>query len=743
MKIKFVLIIGLIFAHSLMAQNNISKGTVDLRNWDGTPIKLAGEWEFYWQQFLEPFQKGSSKEFLNIPGQWSESNNSNHPSSGYGTYKLNLNLGQNHENLGLYIPRINTAATLYINDQLLGSIGTVGESKGEETPLFKRMIYPLGALSGQATITIQVSNYHHREGGILTQLEIGNYDALQEDFLTSLVKDLLITGALLAISLYHLVLFYYERKELSIIYFFLFTMIASLRGLVTDSVALQYISSIPWFILIKIEYLSLALMAPVLISFLRKVFPLEVNKWFDRISMGEGLLYSLIIVVTPATIFTSLMVVQQIILIFEVLFVLFAIIMAFVRKREGAYIVFIGFVLLLLTFINDMLNAMHLLYTPSLLPLGTLLFFFSQATLLAKRSSIAKMQALDLSRDIESSNKRLEAMVLKIKLACSQLFSAGQELRMSMEHAESSTKDITDHIGQVGNVIHQQLESVTQTADAVQNMQSSLSGLEAGIKLQDTEISSTNQATRALLDGVEALKNQFLSLETAFDTLKNNAGTGRDRVNQVSILVKDMSTRSESLIETNSLVASIAEQTNLLAMNAAIEAAHAGDTGKGFAVVADEIRSLAEQTTLQSLETKKELETISKGINDIVISTDETEKAFNDITEATGEVGQILKLLLDTLNQQGRRGDDIEKAIASIESISKNVRSGSLVISAGTTQIDGVVGELSKISDQVSHSMDQIISSTTGLADSINRVQQTEIKNRQSIDTLVKLTNEG
>jgi len=735
----------LVITLSASAQSGLSSGVLDLRNWDGDTVLLTGEWDFYWNQFLKPGETGRNKTTAPIPALWDEVTlqGESLTNVGFGTYRAVLRLGSGKTGLGIHIPRINTAARVFIDGREIGTLGTPAAAKEDEVPRFKRAVLPLGDLTGDVELLIQVSNFHHREGGIVTQMELGSYQKLQTDFLSYLVREILIAGALLAISIYHLILFFYQKKDLSILYFFLFTLIAATRTLSTEAIGLQYLVNIPWSGMIKIEYLTFALMAPALVAFLRKLFPGEVHKWFSWFCVIEGALYSLLVIFTPPPVFTSVLAPQQAVLMIQVLYTVYAIVMAFIRKRDSSGILLVGFLLMVLTFLNDMANAARIIYTDSYLPIGTLLFFLSQAMIIARRSSMAKERAEQLNVEVEESNRILGGMVQEIRLASSQLFGAGKELERSMGEAENSTADISANIDQVGGVFRKQMESVEATAAAVQNMQSSLTGLNAGIQLQDSEISNSNQSIRSLLEGVDDLRKQFQSLAKAFDALKDNSSEGRDKVAIVAELVKEMNIRSESLMETNSLVASIAEQTNLLAMNAAIEAAHAGDAGKGFAVVADEIRSLAEQTTQQSLETKRELETIRNGIGEVVVSTSHTEKAFSDILDATDTVGQILLSLEAALLQQNQRGDSIGKALSSIESISQNVRSGAQVIGDGTNQIDGVVGELSVISSEVSESIDKIINSTKGLLDSIKKVQETEIKNRTSIEHLVDLTNQG
>nr|WP_025130340.1 methyl-accepting chemotaxis protein [Pseudomonas sp. PH1b]BFD39239.1 methyl-accepting chemotaxis protein [Pseudomonas sp. FFPRI_1] len=202
--------------------------------------------------------------------------------------------------------------------------------------------------------------------------------------------------------------------------------------------------------------------------------------------------------------------------------------------------------------------------------------------------------------------------------------------------------------------------SASQLASAAEELNSVTDESARGLSQQNNEIEQAATAVNEMTSAVEEVARNAVSTSEASQSATTSAGAGRDRVQETvsaiermtgdvqstANLIGDLANESRDIGKVLDVIRGLADQTNLLALNAAIEAARAGEAGRGFAVVADEVRALAHRTQQSTSEIERMVGSIQSGTEHAVDSMrNSTERA-----ESTLDIARSAGLSLDTIN---------------------------------------------------------------------------------------------
>ena len=392
------------------------KGVMDLNNWDlnkDGPIDLTGEWEFYWEEHLSPkdFSNSNPPEktgFINVPGCWNGYLIEGRQLSGdgYATYRLKILMNDQKGNFAFKLLDVGTAFSVYVNGEKISFAGVPGKTLETTVPNFFLEVSDFISETNQVEIILQVSNYHHRLGGPWEVIRLGREKAIRKNRERSLVFDIFLCGSILLIGLYHLCLFFLRRKDRSPLYFGIFCFLIALRLLATgERYFIHIFPGVDWELVIKIEYLSFYLAVPLFATFIHSLFYQESSKRVLRIIQFLGISFSCIVLLTPTKIYSHTVQAYQIITVLSCILGIYVLIFSLVRKREGALIFSLGFIILFLTVVNDILYSRMITQIGYFAPFGLFLFIFFQAFLLSRRFSMAFNTIEKQGQELKIRNK--------------------------------------------------------------------------------------------------------------------------------------------------------------------------------------------------------------------------------------------------------------------------------------------------------------------------------------------------
>ncbi len=307
---------------------------------------------------------------------------------------------------------------------------------------------------------------------------------------------------------------------------------------------------------------------------------------------------------------------------------------------------------------------------------------------------------------------------------------------------------IRTDIGQIsGNVTdlnfqtEEQSASVTETSSTIHQIAKNIESLSEQIEGQSASVTESSAAIQQMVSNINSISGNLERAGGGFEFLLTASNNGRDSMQNVIELVKDVSNQSEHLLETNEIINSIASQTNLLAMNAAIEAAHAGEAGKGFSVVSDEIRKLAENASEQSKAVEMELRKVVDTIGTIVHASDTADKAFGDVAKQIKEANGLIQEIRMAMKEQTQGSQQVLEALDDIQNITVQIRDGSLEMNQGAAMILKEMARLEDISLKVQRSTQDIARSSETIGLTIEEIQGVTERNKEVVGSLNQITS--
>ncbi|MFW5828471.1 MAG: methyl-accepting chemotaxis protein, partial [Alkalispirochaeta sp.] len=215
---------------------------------------------------------------------------------------------------------------------------------------------------------------------------------------------------------------------------------------------------------------------------------------------------------------------------------------------------------------------------------------------------------------------------------------AAATLNSQAEDQRASSRDVAERLESAATRIRELKAHVESTASATEQITRTLQSLGAQITDQNTAIDETVASAEELSSSTRSVVDVSETRQKAAQELRSVAAESRSQAQTAVKNVESVAGQVGDILSLNSAIAGLAAQTNMLAMNAAIEAAHAGDAGRGFAVVAAEIRSLAESASKNAKESSDFLKRVVSGIEaaDQAIRTVET--SFQRVDDETGSL---------------------------------------------------------------------------------------------------------
>ncbi|MFT5875867.1 MAG: diguanylate cyclase (GGDEF)-like protein [Clostridium sp.] len=397
-----ILILAAIFIFNNNPNNLLTakNGILNLQNVNynqSKPIKIAGQWNLYYNKLLSPaeVQNTKSETYYNIPGLLREQYVGN-VTTGYMTLHLKIIVPKD-DVYGIKIDSMFTSSDVWINGVYYGGNGKVGNSFSEEVAIYKPQYIFFISTNETVDIVIHTSTFREIEPNLNSSL-FGRKDQIMDNLYKNVLLDITTNTILLFMFIFFIGSYFTINKKKENLYFSIICLLMFLRGLIINSrIFVQIFPNIPYELLSKTAAVTFYLFIPFYVLFLNDIFDNKVK--LKKASIIFGAIFTIICLFTNNTVYDRMGTIGQVSCVLFLIYIFYFLITESLKKNKKAQSTLISFTILAIATVHDIFVYVSIINSSYLIEYGMLIFVTMEFVLIMKDNSAEHKKLDNLYKD--------------------------------------------------------------------------------------------------------------------------------------------------------------------------------------------------------------------------------------------------------------------------------------------------------------------------------------------------------